>query len=251
MATQEVERSRKLEPRSSCRDAQRQRWPERPVCHRRRDEKSTVKTKELFINEFSYLEEKTYILPHTFDQRLYTLSKKDTDNQNKIVVHTGNIYGLRTIKYFLEALKEYKPKNIEFHFYGKIKDSELNLVNKFGLEDVVKIYSQIPYLDSLNVISSADFLMVIDAQLLKSPFFPSKLADYIGAKKPIIALTPLDSASVDILNHIKNNKYIASSENKEDIKKIFKNLEIEDGEYVNIDFYNMNNFDLLKDIFEK
>ncbi len=210
---------------------------------------TSEKTKELFENEFEFLQNRIKVLPHTFDKRLYKDYKKIDDK--KIVVHTGNIYGLRTIKYFLEALSKIDIKNIEFHFYGKIKDSEIELMKEHSLENIVKLYPQISYLKSLEVISEADFLLVVDAPIEISPFFPSKLADYIGANKPIIALSPKNSATFDILRDIKNDNLRASSDCIEEIKEILLMLNNEKREYVNMDYYSMENYILLKEIFEK
>lgn len=210
---------------------------------------TSIKTKGLFIEEFNFLKNKIHVLPHTFDKKKYFKGIKKLDK--KVVVHTGNIYGLRTLKYFLEALRELDLQNYEFHFYGKVKMEEISLVEEYNLKNVIKIYSQISYLESLHVISNADYLMVVDAPLKSSPFFPSKLADYIGAKKPIIALTPKNSATCDILNSINNNKMIASSDSVNEIKKVLLGLENKEKSYTNIDFYSMDNYNLLKEVFEK
>ena len=37
---------------------------------------------------------------------------------------------------------------------------------------------------------SADVLLAIDAPFVDSPYLPSKVADYVGASKPLLALTP-------------------------------------------------------------
>jgi glycosyltransferase involved in cell wall biosynthesis len=37
---------------------------------------------------------------------------------------------------------------------------------------------------------ASDVLMVIDAPFAQSPFLPSKLVDYLGARKPILGVTP-------------------------------------------------------------
>ncbi len=209
------------------------------------------KTKKLFENNFLNLKSKIHVLPHTFDKSLFHTSKNN--NEKIIITHTGNIYGLRTIKYLIEALVDLKDKiNYEFRFYGKIKKEEMELVEKYDLSNVIKIFEQVPYLKSLKIISESDYLLLIDAPLENSPFFPSKLADYIGSSKPIIALTPFDSASVEILNDVNNNELMASSGSKEEIKNILQNLKRNTKIlFNNTKSYNMNNYNLLKEIFEK
>lgn len=212
---------------------------------------TSEKTKELFLENYDFLNTKIHILPHVFDKSLFCLNRKK--DKKIIVSHTGNIYGLRTIKYFLEALNEIEINDIEFYFYGKIKESERKLIKKYGLQEMVKIYEQIPYLKSLEIISKSDFLLLVDAPLDNSPFFPSKLADYIGANKPIIALTPVNSASRDILKHIGNDIFMASPEKKEEIKYILRKLMNFDDNisFKNVKFYDMNNYTLLKEVFER
>lgn len=210
---------------------------------------TSEKTKELFENEFEFLQNRIKVLPHTFDKRLYKDYQKI--DHKKIVVHTGNIYGLRTIKYFLEALSKIDLENIEFHFYGKIKDSEIELIKEHNLENIVKVYPQVSYLKSLEVISKADYLLVVDAPIENSPFFPSKLADYIGANRPIVAFSSKNSATFDILRNIKNDNLRASSDCIEEIEEVLLMLRNEKKEYVNIDYYSMENYILLKEIFEK
>ena len=101
------------------------------------------------------------------------------------------------------------------------------------------------------MISNADYLLVIDAPLESSPFFPSKLADYIGAQKPIIGLTSKTSATVDILNHTQNNDFIASSSDQSEIKELLLKLKILDKKYTNTNYYSSENYEQLRKIFEK
>lgn len=206
------------------------------------------KTKELFSNLID--RDKISVLPHTFDEELFNL--KSSKNEKLTIVHTGNIYGLRTIEYLIEALKEIDSSNLELLFYGKIKQSEVDLIKEYNLEKSIKIKSQIPYLESLRAISMADFLMVIDAPLENSPFFPSKLADYIGAKKPIIALTSKSSTTAEIVSSLGFSQLIANSSEKDEIKEVL--VKIVENRYFKIDsdklfYYDYENFNLIKEVF--
>ena len=208
------------------------------------------KMKELFLNEYGFLENKIKVVPHVYDEKLYKTNKKQPQNQKIKVVHTGNIYGLRSIRYLLEALKEIRHQNIEFHFYGKIKKEEKSLVEKWNLNAFVKIFLQVTYLESLKIMTNADFLLVVDAPIKNSPFFPSKLVDYIGAKKPIIALTPNNSTTAEVLRELNMSQFIASPDDKEDIKKLLCKI-IEGISFkVNdkIKKYYMNNVSFIRDI---
>ena len=47
----------------------------------------------------------------------------------------------------------------------------------------------------------ADMLLILDAPFDISVFFPSKLVDYIGAQKPILAITP-EGSCADIVREV-------------------------------------------------
>ncbi len=76
---------------------------------------------------------------------------------------------------------------------------------------MIKFFDPVPYLDSIKVLSEADILLVIDAPLKDSPFFPSKLADYIGAGKPVVALSPLSSTTTQIVRDVQKDLLVADS----------------------------------------
>ncbi len=202
---------------------------------------TSEKTRTLFVNGLNADENKVKVLPHVFDQALYT--RKTNETKKKIVAHTGNIYGLRSVAPLIEAIEKVQPENLEFHFYGRMKDDERKLAEE-KCSDMIKIFDPIPYLDSIKVLSEADILLVIDAPLKDSPFFPSKLADYIGAGKPVAALTPLSSTTTDIIRNIQKELLVADSADVPSIAALLRRLEntdasmlIENGK----DFYNMNN----------
>lgn len=60
-----------------------------------------------------------------------------------------------------------------------------------GLPDgAVVVRSPVDYGTSLRLMAEADVLLVVDAAGASSPFLPSKLADYVGVARPVVALSP-------------------------------------------------------------
>lgn len=91
---------------------------------------------------------------------------------------------------------------IELRFIGGPPESAMERVRAYGLEDCVSWVTPLFHLPSLNEMSDADILLVMDADLPKSPFLPSKLMDYLMFDKPIVDLTPANSATCRFLDGI-------------------------------------------------
>lgn len=198
-------------------------------------------TKDMFREGLGVDESTIRVLPHVFDPDLYP--RKTEDNKKAIIAHTGHIYGLRTIMPLVEALESEKAQNLEFHFYGRIKEDERQAAEQ-RCPGLFKFFSPVPFLKSLEVLARADLLLVIDAPLENSPFFPSKLADYIGAKRPIAALTPASSTTTEILSSLTPLPLTADSGNVEGIRQLLRRIEEDDfkaPEREKADYYNMNN----------
>lgn len=65
-----------------------------------------------------------------------------------------------------------------------------HLAAALGLEDVTLFVGRVSYEKSLREISSARVCLLVEAAIGKGIFLPSKLIDYIAARKPILALSP-------------------------------------------------------------
>lgn len=57
----------------------------------------------------------------------------------------------------------------------------------------------VAYEESLALMRSAHALLLIDADQRFSPYFPSKLADYLGAERPIVCVTPSHSYTTRLM----------------------------------------------------
>ena len=150
---------------------------------------------------------KTYVTPHSYDLSLYYSSYKKNDGKLKIS-YFGNFYGPRNPISFLKALEKIHSsdnnffKDIIFQFIGKWVGNENWNIGDINLPKELVIYEKpISYLDSLKRMLNAEMLLILDAPFDLSVFFPSKLVDYIGAKKPILAITP-EGTCADIVRDI-------------------------------------------------
>lgn len=66
----------------------------------------------------------------------------------------------------------------------------------------VEFWPGVPYLDSLALMQKADALVIIDGifdELAASPYLPGKLADALGAHRPLVALTMPAGPTAEVL----------------------------------------------------
>lgn len=135
---------------------------------------------------------KSICLPHVFNQDLY-LHQAGHRNEKVTLRYIGNFYGNRKPDSFLKALQLLSPEQraqMRAEFIGSSTESIKGTIYVSKLEDTVFTYPTVSYIKSLELMHSADILLIIDAPTEKSPFLPSKLIDYIGANKPIFGITP-------------------------------------------------------------
>jgi len=171
---------------------------------------------------------------HSFDKTLYPNIKND----DGIIRYIGSFYGARTPAPLFEALKKLKeyPK---IELVGGGKKAEL-LLQQYKLKNV-KVTPPVSYIKSLELMKKSKLLLVIDAPAKKSIFFPSKLADYIGANRPIFGISPAGTTN-RILNEL-GYKCVDTNE-IEEITKFTESFDIISDKVVEYDIEN--NIKMLK-----
>lgn len=162
--------------------------------------------------------DKFFVLPHCFDERMYPTpdeqaSRVPAQAEGEKVfrfMHVGMLYKFkRTAEPFMRGAQRLLEKHPELlgrftlEFYGA-NDRYIQAAVDYGLEGVASFKGTVSYLESLSVMTQADCLLLRDADfsdqgLRDTPFYPGKLADYLGAKKPVLAVTMAHGCVPDML----------------------------------------------------
>ena len=189
--------------------------------------------RELFLDKYKTItEEKVVVIPNQYDPENFAKQERLTRSEDFIMVHTGNLYGIRSPEPFLEALKALKDQEgigekIKVKLIGVVSDKFRYLICKYGLEDIVEVIDVISHKDVLKYLHKADVLLLIDALTDgPSPFLPLKLLEYIRVSKPILAITPLEGASADVVRSTKTGIIISPNDIngiKDGIKRFYRN----------------------------
>jgi glycosyltransferase involved in cell wall biosynthesis len=184
--------------------------------------------KEEIIQNYKFLSfEDIFIIPHGFDPSDFEAPVESHKTNNKLwITYSGLFYEFITPKYFLRAFKKLlmeRPdiaQNIELHFVGLIRNENRKLVKKLDLQEFVKEYGYIDHNKSIVKIMSSDLLwLMIGKGKNTDTVSSSKLYEYFGTRKPIIACVPEGSARVAAEEY--KAAFITDPEDIEEIKNTF------------------------------
>ena len=144
------------------------------------------------------------VLPHAFDPA-FERSASPPRNGALVIRHLGNFYGPRNpipLAQALALLQRTQPRilnDLRIELVGRWLGNESWSPVKFNLPpNLLQLREQVSYEESLRLMCAADALLIIDAPFEHNVFFPSKLVEYLWARRPILALTP-PGPSADIV----------------------------------------------------
>ncbi len=151
-----------------------------------------AEARDFFRAKYPALSTKISHIDHSFDASLFPPSTLNAPGA-KIIRYVGGFYGSRTARPLLDVLSSLSVsarKNLKFEIVGGNAKTRI-LVEKSGLSpDLISVTGRVNYAQSLAIMRASDVLLVIDAPLrTDNIFFPSKLVDYIAARRPIIGIS--------------------------------------------------------------
>ncbi|MBM2814814.1 MAG: glycosyl transferase, group 1 [Ignavibacteria bacterium] len=148
---------------------------------------------------------KFHHVPNGFDSSDFPKAEYKP-NQKFTVTYTGSMYGRRNPQSFFEAIEK-------LLLAGKIKADEvcLRFIGRFGAEveemfakasflDSIEIISYLPHDESLRYLMQSDcLLLVVDEAKESREIVPGKVYEYVGVRRPIIAVAPRESAIAELM----------------------------------------------------
>ncbi len=188
---------------------------------------TSIPTIEFYKKKYPELSDKFIFYPNVYENSNYdkNISKySKNDNKKFRIVYTGGLAGSRSPEYFLEPLKQLindKPalaESMEVIFAGDVDAKNRAVFQNYSLPCVNWI-GKISFKEALELQQSANYLLLIDSPIKdvsKSMFFPSKLLDYMVARKRILAITTKGSAAYEVMQDLKGD--VCSYNETEEIK---------------------------------
>lgn len=149
--------------------------------------------------------DKALCLPHSYDPELYPDVKSDNEGILTIT-YAGGLNRKRNIQPLIRVLSNLIKNNVDI---SRLKLQFVGDETVSAAEDLNSIYGgiahsvgRVSYTESLRLMKKSGLLLLVDADFENSPYFPSKLADYFGACRPILGITPSNSCSTTLLKKL-------------------------------------------------
>lgn len=164
----------------------------------------------------SQVEEKSTVRPHPIPSAAsYSVvpTAYRLDAARLHIGYFGSFYANRGLNDVFTALLNLSKEDrncIALHIFCNSTEEARIEVEKWGLQDVVRVNAYLPYMEFLNATTYFDVLLVSDIErgpeLSTNPFLPSKLSDYRGSGARIWGVidagSPLSEQSLDFASPV-------------------------------------------------
>jgi len=162
-------------------------------------------TKEMtqgLIAKYPFMRGRCETITNGFDSSDFCGLNRSASPDRFTITYAGSLYGLRSARHFLAALRNLVRKNRELHnnvrvvFVGRKDKEALRLVQKLQLKDVVEMTGFVAHRESLQLMMNADVLLLVMGQGeavgngSRTVMIPGKIFEYLAARRPILALAP-------------------------------------------------------------
>jgi len=175
------------------------------------------------------LNDKIEVIYNGYDEDDFSEYDRLSKANTKFVFrYIGNFYGYRNVSYFVKALKfmvktNQLPDNVIFEFVGNYYVETLDDLNNQELKDFIKISPQVEHKTAVELIHSADVLLLFIPDINSDDVIPGKIFEYLRAKKPILAMIPENGEPAKILKEA-GHTYFSTMENIDSIIDNLKHL---------------------------
>ena len=179
---------------------------------------------ELVFEFLQNTPDKVIVCYNGYDEKEFKIANYMKVDNKIIIRYMGTFNANRTVKYFATALQElikenYDISSLQFEFYGNFDSQTVISLQTGSLQKYVQIYSQIPHVDSISKICSADVLLLFISSEDGKGVLTGKLFEYIRSGKMILPMIRQDGEAKDILNNLGYHKS-CSMEDIQSIKSI-------------------------------
>lgn len=188
--------------------------------------------KDKLVNSYRLKEDGVTVITNGFDKRKDEVIDSVKMSEELKIFYAGNLSVVRIPYILLDALEKInnkaKIKNVKFYIAGKACDDFWNIVKEKQIEHMIVFLGYISHQEVLSQYEKVDILLqVVDDVPDNHLFIAGKLFDYLGTRKPIIAIGPKEGEVRSILENTKSGFYYNYTESQRITSDIVSMLEEE------------------------
>jgi glycosyltransferase involved in cell wall biosynthesis len=166
-------------------------------------------TLDRVMSRYPGLRPRAHVVPQGFESLAVDESPRSRPSGALRIVYTGRFYDeVRTPDAVLDAIARLNRVRalkgvLEVEFVGSAMAPYVDRSRQLGLDGIVSFPGRLSPEQARARAATADVLLTIDAPSEgPSLFLPSKLIDYLPFGKPLMALTPAEGPSADLLRRL-------------------------------------------------
>lgn len=165
-------------------------------------------------------------LPNGFDPDDYP-SVERPPNDRFTTTYTGSMYGKRNPETFLRAVEaavsadEVEAGKIRLKFIGRFGGDVKEMLRQSSLSPQIEQVEYVPHEESVRQLLIADqLLLVVDESKDSRTIVPGKVFEYLGARRPILALADPAGAAAGIVRDT-NAGVVVANQDVDGIRRAF------------------------------
>lgn len=165
-----------------------------------------------YANVFPSLEDSFETIPNGFDFEEYdTQDSYDQSDGPFTVIYAGKFSSYRDPGPFLTALRDLlnRGRDVQFVHFGRPEDHVIDLVAELGIESAVRFAGYVDRGTLVSELSQANLGLVVSGG--DETELTTKVFDYIGCNRPILAVGQRSGALVDVVSRFENG-YICTNQ---------------------------------------
>lgn len=136
--------------------------------------------------------------------------KIDDDGRHKEdgvfkICYAGYLSPHRNPEIFLKGIAEFIRSNdisdsFKILFIGIDNVDAQDIASRMGLAKYLQIIGSLSYTETSAILSDSNVLLVLEAPCDEGIYLPAKFIDYVQTKRPILAVTPINSEVANIIS---------------------------------------------------
>ncbi|ROL59024.1 glycosyltransferase [Bacteroidetes/Chlorobi group bacterium MS-B_bin-24] len=135
------------------------------------------------------------------------------------LTYTGSMYGRRNPQSLFVALEWLisqnllNPEKIKIKLIGRFGNEIYEMIEKTKIKDRIEIIGYLPHSKSLEHLLTSDaLLLIVDESKESEEIVPGKVFEYLGTRRPVLAIAPTNGAVAKIIAETKSGLVAHQSE---------------------------------------